>query len=276
MRASTFISLSFQIICLHTLLGTCHQFELESSGSHSCVDQIHDKEMPDSILIADLSKPKLKPETTISAVKIEDAFSRIDQQKFSINPRGPRVHGFQLGMTYESFVNLFKTLTCSEFSIGLGNYSEGEINIGDYVGISNLIIRYAGFATTAKDVSDIPPGLEGRGLFDLNDELIGPASLTFIVAGDNKSVVYFSLERRVLEKLFKIATLSYDEFVQKFINAYRIPKLKVVRTGMSSEYLTSYYIDENGWKIIFNGYDNKIKSVQFKVASKETEQGFGK
>jgi hypothetical protein len=276
MKIGIAIYLTLSIIFLQSLLSVDHQLKLESPELHSCTEQNKEKEQSDTSVIIDFAASAPKREPSGLTVEIEDTFSEINQPKFSIDPRGPRVHGFQLGMTYKSLLDLFKTLNLSETQIGLGNYGEGEINIGDYVGISNLIVRCAGFAASDTHLANIPPGLAGCGLFDLSDKYIGSAALTLIVAGDKKSVIYFSLERVVLEQLFKIATLSYDEFVQKFISAYHIPKLNVVKAPARDDHLASYYIDKTGWKIIFNGYENKIKSVQFLVAAKESEQGFGK
>jgi len=199
-----------------------------------------------------------------------DLFVGLDNEKFMIGLRGPEVHGLRLGMTYEDFYKVISASYPSSMQVGFYRGLDRSIPVGDLINKHAYRVQPVGFIANKEDAKF------GASLYPKNSDSksIGLASTTFIAAGPVKSIIYFSLERPLLQALFKFGSMSFDEFVQKFIDNYGVPKLKGTTSG--GKHLLSY-VSPNGWKIMFEGYDSfGITTVHFMAVLTEDEQGFGK
>ena len=201
----------------------------------------------------------------------DDIFVGLHNPAFSISPRGPKVHGLQLGMSYDDFFKTVQTAYPSKMQIGFYENDDRYFDVGVLVGKPNTRVFPMGFVAN-EEKFQVGAILYGKG-GDKNR--LGIASATFIGAGPKKTIIYFSLERPLLQKLFKfgIGSMSYDEFCQKFIDNYDIPKLSGKKVnGMSA----MYYVSPDGWKVVFEGADSiGITAVHFIAVPTEKEQGFG-
>jgi hypothetical protein len=199
----------------------------------------------------------------------------LDNANVSIGRRGPEVHGFQLGMSLDDFKRLVQEKYPSEIRFG---YSNLKIRIGDLIGKHGAVASPKGFvANTSRDPKSIFE-LSGHKLFnkrnysDFKEAYLGDASVTYIATGNPKSIIYFSLERPILEKLFKIENVGFDNFCQKFIDNYSIPGVKG-KKGKYQEHMK--YESPDGWAIYFEGFHDCIVSVTLLANPRSSEDGFG-
>ena len=194
--------------------------------------------------------------------------NELDSINLSIGLRGPRIHGLQLGMSFDAFKQVVDSYYPSEMRVG---YSTEEIPVGDLTGKIGLVAYPKGFVSYTK--SD-PNSIRGTTLYAtrMGSNELGVASITYITAGNPKKIIYFTLEYPILRKLFKIETMGFDDFYQNFINEYSIPKLK----GTSKRnQKTMSYESPDGWEIVFYGEFDSIEWVLLRAVPRISETGFG-
>lgn len=192
--------------------------------------------------------------------------------KLTINPRGPKIHGLQLGMSYVQFCEIFKKMYSTTMSIGYVHSWDRFLADGFLITKSEKEIRPRGFPVNQEY------NLDGYGLYasdgDNPSSRIGLAATTFVPAGPNGTIIYFTLEKALIHSLFKSEAMSYDDFCQKFIDSYGIPKLKGHKRGASA---SMQFTSPKGWKIILEGSDpGGISAIHLVAVPTEDEQGFGK
>jgi hypothetical protein len=192
----------------------------------------------------------------------------LDNANLSMGLRGPRIHGLQLGMSFDAFKQVVDSFYPSEMRVG---YSTVEIPVGDLTGKIGLVAYPEGFISNTKPD---PNSLRGTSLYATREGAneLGVASITYITAGNPKKIIYFTLEYPILEKLFKIETMGCDDFCQNFAEAYSIPKLK--GTSKPNQMRMSYE-SPDGWEIVFYGEFDSIEWVLLRAVPRISEKGFG-
>ena len=200
--------------------------------------------------------------------KSSNSNTELEDTDASIGRRGPKIHGFQLGMSFDEFKELVAINYPSEMRIGHCVGLDRRVSIGDLIGKPGTSAYPNGFV--ADGYRSIGVGLySSRGD---SKKFLGHASATYIAVGNPKKIIYFTLERPMLQKLFKIELMSFDDFCQNFINNYSIPELKGTSRGGDK---SMHYESPDGWKIIFEGYSNRIISVHLLAVPQLSEKGFG-
>ena len=189
-----------------------------------------------------------------------------DESDSYIEHRGPSIHGFQLGMSY----NDLRELVSKHFpsNIQTGNYPDYcKIPIGDLIGKPGATIVPSGFV-----VNEQHGNYGGVNLYR-DGKCIGKVSVAFAALGNLGEVVYLSLQRPILTKLFNIDKMTYDDFCQSFIEHYGISQLK----GQSKDGETKMqYESPDGWRIIFVSSRNQIQEVNLLAIPQSDIQGVTK
>ena len=117
----------------------------------------------------------------------EDIFIGLHNSAFSIEPRGPKVHNFQLGMLYDDFFKTVQSAYPSKMQIGFYLTMDRYLDIGSLIGKPNNRFHPMGFVANSED-GRIGAGLYSRPGSNKEDKL-GIASATFIGAGPTKSIL---------------------------------------------------------------------------------------
>lgn len=197
----------------------------------------------------------------------DDIFVGLHNPAFSITPRGPKVHNLQLGMHYIDFFKTVQAAYPSKMQIGYYLTMDRYFDVGALIGEPNNRIHPMGFLANKED------GRIGAGLYSRQgsnkEDYLGIASATFIAAGPTKSIIYFSLEKPLLRKLFPNDSLSFNEFCQMFVDKYNIPKLKGRSDGILKD---ATYISPDGWKVVIVGSNNGVFVIHFAVILRQGEK----
>lgn len=207
-------------------------------------------------LVEQERKAKEAEEQPIAKMEAEKKAKEDDQKNdgtrfknFSMQPKGPSVHGFQLGMSYQDFLANLNKLDSRE----LETRQRGIFSADELVGGDKATIEITVFfpKTTTGERGDV----------------IGVATL-----GSPRVVVYIDFKLPALMKMLKCGSMSFDEFCQSFIDAYSIPKLAGSTKG-SDKWMG--YTSPDGWKIGFtkSAYST---SVDLQAVPMEHERGFGR
>jgi hypothetical protein len=187
---------------------------------------------------------------------------------YKFEPRGPKIHGFQIGMSFAAFQKNLDNVYASQLRYGYVKYIGEMVSIGDFFQNRNLCVCPMGFTTNEENNTDY-----GLPLWSSDDKSIGSPSVTFIAAGQEKTIIYFSLEKPLIDKLFKASSLPFDEFCKRFMNGYSIPKIQ--RTSIDPNSF-AVYTSPSGWRLVLNGYRDRVVQIQMLLTPAEEELGFGK
>jgi hypothetical protein len=187
---------------------------------------------------------------------------------YKFEPRGPKIHGFKIGMSFTDFQKNIDTVYSSQLRHGYIKYTGAIVPIGDFFENRNLCVCPMGFTENEEnDTGDSLP------LWSSDGEIIGYPSVTFIAAGQERTIIYFSLEKPLIDKLFKASSLPFDEFCKRFMNGYSIPEMQ--RTSLDSNSV-AVYTNPSGWRLVLNGYRDRVVRIQMLLTPTEEELGFGK
>ena len=156
----------------------------------------------------------------------------------SFDQKGPKIHGFYLGMLYTDFLQQLKAI----FPEGLKQDGHRRLHMGEEV----ICI-----------ISWMDVNLEVLDFKNPNLEHTGPL-VSVGVAGNPAKVIYIKFGYNATAKLFNIKNLSYKGFNQMFIDSYGIPRLEIVRKdGRAS----AYYDSLDGWGVDLEGCNDHIQAI---------------
>ena len=168
--------------------------------------------------------------------------------------RGPKIHGFQVGMTLEEFRTALRAACpgAKEFDWGTRGF---RMKSSDPV-YSPLLVEY--------------PSLNSFIYREGSDK--GPILGNALVLGPSQIVVQLQLTFAVLNNVFETKGLDWKEFCQATVDAYNIPELAPSENSM-------VYRSEEGWGIYLTPNQGLELKIAPRVSPKErmdpAARGFG-
>jgi len=181
------------------------------------------------------------------AAKVEEAIN--NPPDFTITPRGPAIHGFQLGMLYSDFLTNLKRFSNEEFKLSLSMREDVTDLAGQtlYSGQNRLRLQYVAFSIGYGESVDVG------------------------IAGKPAVVIGITFHAGMLQKLFKSKDMDFKSFTQQFIDGYKIPSLEGYTKG---DYQILKYTSPDGWEIAIEqeryGRDLHLRAIPTKES-----RGFG-
>jgi hypothetical protein len=201
------------------------------------------------------------------AVIESDIFCDPLNSNCAIAPRGPNVQGLQLGMPYDKFSEAIRRIYPSETRIGFRrsggiNLRCFNLNMQGATGPHWWSLPFRGFVLPSGFVrNEDGYGGHGTSLFNKARENIGEASVLFVAAGPAKSILYFSMERPIILKMFShYKSFKFDDFCKEFIDEYKIPEIRGETRESGTKEMS--YLSPEGWKISFTGLRSGVWSVE--------------